>query len=435
MNQVEQSCTVLEQVLFHLYPRSELNLPEHFSQFTHLGQVNNIILSNDVVGQFDDSESSLELYTSQLTLSSQEIEPENIDSDEDELVYLHHGSQSQPTAIALTDSNDEEQGEDEEDVTDENRCIVFGLRANLNFLNQTISSDGSASTNIRIFADGTFKTCPRLFYQVYTVHSIVKDKMFPIIYALLPNKQYNTYDHLLRVLKHELYSIGIDWAPAQFQIDYENGMMKAIRTVLPNCLIKGCYFHYCQAIIHKSGILGLSRFYHQPHHVVRQFIRYCLVLPLFPPDRLNQALAIIKTRVDSISSSQSYHDQSDAFIKYYEKTWFGINGRPARFPKEMWSQYNIFGNRTNSRLEAFHRNFNQTISPHANIWLFLQQVLTNLHSDLIAIEAFLHGGTSSTQTRDEQEDKNNRIAFFVEQLELGDSTLAQTLDHLSGVID
>ena len=46
------------------------------------------------------------------------------------------------------------------------------------------------------FMDGTFKTAPGLFYQLYTVHCMTNDRVIPCVYALLPNKRQNTYDRL-----------------------------------------------------------------------------------------------------------------------------------------------------------------------------------------------------------------------------------------------
>ena len=37
------------------------------------------------------------------------------------------------------------------------------------------------------FCDGTFSACPRLYYQIYSIHALVNDKMFPLVFALLPN--------------------------------------------------------------------------------------------------------------------------------------------------------------------------------------------------------------------------------------------------------
>ena len=39
------------------------------------------------------------------------------------------------------------------------------------------------------FMDGTFKTSPELFFQVYTIHNCTANRVLPCVYALLPNKQ------------------------------------------------------------------------------------------------------------------------------------------------------------------------------------------------------------------------------------------------------
>jgi len=46
------------------------------------------------------------------------------------------------------------------------------------------------------FGDGTFKVCPEVFFQVYTVHAKIAERVLPCIYALLPNKQEVTYRQL-----------------------------------------------------------------------------------------------------------------------------------------------------------------------------------------------------------------------------------------------
>ncbi len=43
------------------------------------------------------------------------------------------------------------------------------------------------------FADGTFKTTPLLFYQLYTIHVYTHERMIAAVYALLPNKKQATY--------------------------------------------------------------------------------------------------------------------------------------------------------------------------------------------------------------------------------------------------
>ena len=43
------------------------------------------------------------------------------------------------------------------------------------------------------FVNGTFKTCPDLIYQFYTIHALKPDRVLPCVYALLSNNAPPTY--------------------------------------------------------------------------------------------------------------------------------------------------------------------------------------------------------------------------------------------------
>ena len=44
-----------------------------------------------------------------------------------------------------------------------------------------------------LYMDGTFQICPRLFYQVFTIHSFKHGQQFPLAYFLLPGKAHSSY--------------------------------------------------------------------------------------------------------------------------------------------------------------------------------------------------------------------------------------------------
>ncbi len=44
-----------------------------------------------------------------------------------------------------------------------------------------------------IYIDGTFRTCPCLFYQIFTIHAATNGRHIPLVYCLLPNKRQETY--------------------------------------------------------------------------------------------------------------------------------------------------------------------------------------------------------------------------------------------------
>ena len=66
---------------------------------------------------------------------------------------------------------------------DHDRMLIFSTDENLDAM----------VSNTNWFIDGTFKCAPEIYYQVFTVHVFIHGAVFPVVYALLPNKQQATY--------------------------------------------------------------------------------------------------------------------------------------------------------------------------------------------------------------------------------------------------
>ena len=52
-----------------------------------------------------------------------------------------------------------------------------------------------------IYMDGTFTCCPQLWNQLYSLHARKDDQTYPLVYALLPDRQTTTYVRLFENLK------------------------------------------------------------------------------------------------------------------------------------------------------------------------------------------------------------------------------------------
>ena len=57
-----------------------------------------------------------------------------------------------------------------------------------------------ASADI-IYGDGTFYTSTTQFTQLYTLHAMVYDVMYPLVFGLLPGKSEEIYDRYINLLK------------------------------------------------------------------------------------------------------------------------------------------------------------------------------------------------------------------------------------------
>ncbi|KAG0439061.1 hypothetical protein DMUE_2696, partial [Dictyocoela muelleri] len=95
--------------------------------------------------------------------------------------------------------------------------------------------------------DGTFKTAPNNFYQVFVIHCSVYNGFLPLIHILLPNKTEETYYYMLKEIKDLINEV----SPTAVVIDFEIGIRNAFLKIFKNIKVKHCLFHFGQSIWRK----------------------------------------------------------------------------------------------------------------------------------------------------------------------------------------
>ena len=95
--------------------------------------------------------------------------------------------------------------------------------------------------------DGTFSSCPKIFDQVYTIHSIKYEECkstqslssilvhlihvaFPCVFRLLPKKWKTTYQFLIRELKSIADQMKLEFTPKIVMSDFETALVSAVKT-------------------------------------------------------------------------------------------------------------------------------------------------------------------------------------------------------------
>jgi len=119
----------------------------------------------------------------------------------------------------------------------ENRILIFTTKSNLNLLQESDNWLG----------DGTFKTVPSIFSQLYTIHSYKSDCVVPLVYILMTNRTKNSYIEVLR----QLLILNQQLNPLSIRIDFEQPFISAFDEIFPNAVIKGCFFHFGQCVWRK----------------------------------------------------------------------------------------------------------------------------------------------------------------------------------------
>jgi hypothetical protein len=110
--------------------------------------------------------------------------------------------------------------------------VIFSTDDNLRTL--------AACTTLQM--DGTFKSCPSIYAQLYTIHGVVNNVTLPLVYALLPNKTRSTYNDLIQVVRHAAAELQLTISPTYVISDFECGLIDAVKQHFPQTRVIGCFF-------------------------------------------------------------------------------------------------------------------------------------------------------------------------------------------------
>lgn len=284
----------------------------------------------------------------------------------------------------------------------DNRMLIFSTKRNLQLL----------ARSEHWYADGTFKTVPLLFYQLYTIHGFKDKTSLPLVYALLPNKSEETYVCLLQQLK----VLEPAMSPQSITIDFEMAMMKACRRVFPDALQRGCFFHFSQCIFRSIQSNGLKyRYETDPNFALN--MRSLAAIAFVPTE-------IVTEVFEHLCQQGVFPPESQPVVDYFEDTWIGRpargHRRPPKYAHEIWNVHQLVLEglpRTNNSVEGWHRGFEQQVDAcHPNIWRFIDCVKKEQSMNELQIEQYLSGGAPMKKKK-KYRDCDLRISRLVSTFE------------------
>lgn len=217
-----------------------------------------------------------------------------------------------------------------------------------------------------IVCDGTFEMAPQSAYQLYTLHGFFHGEGLPLVWGLLPNKSKATYKEFFEAVKNELlHKYGELKQSQTFVTDFEAAAIEAIKETFPQARLKGCTFHFRQALMRRATELGLRLAYSSKDSSVQQWIRQIMGLTLLPEVFIPFAWNNLKNppMVEDVNLAVNLL----TFATYFERTW--ISGI---FEPKLWSHYDNTGPRTTNLAEGWHNSMNHSFGmPHPSACNFL----------------------------------------------------------------
>ena len=286
---------------------------------------------------------------------------------------------------------------------EEERILIFSTYANLDVL----------TSCQHLFCDGTFKTVPTLFEQLYTIHGLKNGFCIPLIFALLPNKKEETYVSFLRSVKELARLSNID----SITTDFEQAMIKASKNEFSSVKLYGCFFHLGQCLYRKLCNVGLKIKYDTDVEFSMK-IRMLLALAFIPEERVVETF-------EQLAEQELSSPELLPVIDYFEDTWLGRPGRRnARraplFAINIWSCFERVKNdlpKTNNLIEGWHRAFSQQVgAAHPSLWKFIDALKREQSLTEIKIAKLNRGEECERSTRKYKESAN-RLKKIVDSFE------------------
>ncbi|XP_041364761.1 uncharacterized protein LOC121380077 [Gigantopelta aegis] len=168
----------------------------------------------------------------------------------------------------------------------DSRHFVFATPFQLNIMQQAK----------RWFMDGTFKVVGDPFSragQLMSIHAFVrkdgKRKQFPLAFALMSRKRKEDYVKILDAIKQKMERNVLE----TFVVDFEKGAWQAIREVFSDVDVKGCVFHWTQAVWCHIQELGLVTSYRK-REAVHSYIRQLMALPFLPSAHIVETFTVLR---------------------------------------------------------------------------------------------------------------------------------------------
>ncbi|KAL8591583.1 hypothetical protein ACOMHN_055550 [Nucella lapillus] len=303
--------------------------------------------------------------------------------------------------------------------------ITVGTRRHLLFFTQ--HQLDLLKTARRWFVDATFKVVKAPFTQLWSVHTFArgdnKTKQLPLAFALMSGKRRRDYQAVLRALKGELRRLHGEDAFFSLEAalaDFEAAVWQAFRQEFPGVELRGCSFHWGQAVFCKIQELGMQQGFNTDpalHHYCKQL----LALPYLPWEKVDPTLQELEA--EATMEAQRH------LCAYVRHTWLDNT----LWHPSSWSAFYRFV-RTNNDVEGWHRRLNsKAVRGQLNLYLLLQ--LLSGEAALVSVNfTLLRESAIIRWQRKAAKNATGRLFQLWDQLIAREKTARQTLRAASKLL-
>ena len=284
----------------------------------------------------------------------------------------------------------------------EERIVVAGSAENLKLV----------CDSEQVHIDGVYKSSLDLFSQLFIIHAQVNDRVWPLLYCLLPGKDPKIYTQLFHLLKTKATELGLNLSPAVIWTDFDESLWQSLQSVWPEVKIKLFYFQYCQAIKRRISRAGLTNRMNQSG-TVRTILLRCLCLPFLPVKDILSTFEMIEDTSFWGIMEGNLSCQLGRIVRYMHRTWLESEMGPEHY--SIWST----NMSTINAIEACNSVVNaelRSYKRHRNVYELLGFISGKLELTRLDISHTEQGVKAHPQTANEKEIDAAKALFAAGQM-------------------
>ena len=137
-----------------------------------------------------------------------------------------------------------------------------------------------------IYLDGTFKSTPKFFEQVYIWHGCKNGNYVPLLFFLLPGKSEVVYQAMIHMAVEACSKLSFTLNPKTVRIDFEKPMYNALQSTLLNAEVLCCRFHLGQSWHRKIVDLNLGNDYKDNESEIGRWLHHAFGLQHLHPKEI-----------------------------------------------------------------------------------------------------------------------------------------------------
>ena len=283
--------------------------------------------------------------------------------------------------------------------------------------------------------DGTFKTVPTVFRQLYTIHAPVggeNSRILPLVYSLITSKSEEIYRSLFEELVDFAAENDLTLQPSIILTDFELASINASNYIFPNVKNKGCFFHLGQSGWWKIQSCGLATRYGTDEQF-SLMLRHLFALAFLPPQEIPEAFDILKLEMPS---------EANEVVQWFEDNY--VHGKIRRhlrnktvirlaplFLSQLWSIYDLNEMgipRTQNNIEAWHRRWEVLVGQsHIGVYKMIEELQKEQRNVDLQVKSIICGEQRPARKRTLIE-RETRIMIIV-----NDRENCTVMDFLRGI--